>query len=40
VGRTQIVCNPHGYGSENPTFDGALVVEIGDGDNDASENMA
>jgi Icc-related predicted phosphoesterase len=40
VGRTRIVCNPHGYGDENPAFDGALVVEIGDGGNDASENQA
>jgi Icc-related predicted phosphoesterase len=29
VGATRILCNPHGYGSENPAFDGALVVEIG-----------
>ncbi|MET4212447.1 metallophosphoesterase [Bradyrhizobium sp. LA2.1] len=29
VGQTRIVCNPHGYGGENPTFDGALVVEVG-----------
>jgi Icc-related predicted phosphoesterase len=29
VGKTRILCNPHGYGSENPTFDGALVVEVG-----------
>jgi Icc-related predicted phosphoesterase len=30
VGKTRIVCNPHGYGSENPDFDGALVVEVGE----------
>ena len=29
VGDTRIVCNPHGYGEENPDFDGALVVEVG-----------
>ena len=29
VGDTRIVCNPHGYGNENPDFDGALVVEVG-----------
>ena len=28
VGQTRIVCNPHGYGSENPNFNGALVVEL------------
>jgi len=28
--KTRIVCNPHGYGSENPDFDGALVVEVGE----------
>jgi len=28
VGQTRIVCNPHGYGTENPEFNGALVVEI------------
>ena len=26
---TRIVCNPHGYGDENPRFDGSLVVENG-----------
>lgn len=30
VGDTRIVCNPHGYGNENPGFDGALVVEVGE----------
>jgi Icc-related predicted phosphoesterase len=29
VEQTRILCNPHGYGSENPDFDGALVVEVG-----------
>jgi Icc-related predicted phosphoesterase len=28
VRRTRVVCNPHGYGTENPDFDGALVVEV------------
>jgi hypothetical protein len=28
VGDTQIVCNPRGYGSENPSFDPALVVSV------------
>ena len=30
VRKTRIVCNPHGYGSENPDFDAALVVEVGE----------
>jgi Icc-related predicted phosphoesterase len=29
VGNTRVVSNPHGYGNENPHFNGALVVEIG-----------
>jgi Icc-related predicted phosphoesterase len=29
VGRTRILCNPHGYGSENPDFNPGLVVEVG-----------
>jgi Icc-related predicted phosphoesterase len=29
TGRTRIVCNPHGYGDENPEFDGAKVIEVG-----------
>ncbi|MBI1201936.1 MAG: metallophosphoesterase [Rhodopseudomonas sp.] len=29
VGATRVVCNPHGYGTENSRFDPALVVEIG-----------
>jgi Icc-related predicted phosphoesterase len=28
VGNTRILCNPHAYGSENPDFNGALVVEL------------
>jgi Icc-related predicted phosphoesterase len=28
VGGTRIICNPHGYGSENDAFNGAMVVEI------------
>ncbi len=28
IGQTRIVCNPHGYGAENPAFNGALVVEL------------
>jgi Icc-related predicted phosphoesterase len=30
VGKTRVLCNPHGYGTENPNFDGALVVEVGE----------
>ena len=29
VGNTRILCNPNGYGTENPRFDPALVVEVG-----------
>jgi Icc-related predicted phosphoesterase len=29
VGDTRVLCNPHGYGNENPRFDPALVVEVG-----------
>lgn len=28
VGNTRIMCNPHGYGTENPDFNAALVVEL------------
>ncbi|MGY4309001.1 putative phosphodiesterase [Bradyrhizobium sp. USDA 4369] len=28
IGATRVVCNPHGYGRENPDFDPALVVEV------------
>jgi Icc-related predicted phosphoesterase len=28
IGRTGVLCNPHGYGSENPDFNDALVVEL------------
>ena len=30
VGKTRVLCNPHGYGTENLNFDGALVVEVGE----------
>jgi len=29
VGATRVICNAHGYGHENPDFDGSLVIEIG-----------
>ena len=29
VGATRVLCNPHGYGSENAAFNGSLVVEVG-----------
>nr|WP_283806949.1 metallophosphoesterase [Bradyrhizobium canariense] len=29
VGASRIVCNPHGYGAENPSFDGAMTIDIG-----------
>jgi Icc-related predicted phosphoesterase len=29
VGPTRLIANPHGYGSENPAFNGRLVVEVG-----------
>lgn len=28
VGRTRVLCNPHGYWDENPDFDPCLVVEV------------
>lgn len=28
VGDTRVVCNPKGYGAENPAFDAGLVVEV------------
>jgi Icc-related predicted phosphoesterase len=28
VGDTRIICNPHGYGPENPRFDGELTLDI------------
>jgi len=28
IGTTRVICNPHGYGWENPDFDPALVVEV------------
>jgi Icc-related predicted phosphoesterase len=30
VGNTRVLCNPHGYGNENPNFNGGLVVELGE----------
>lgn len=32
IGPTRVVCNPHGYGSENAGFDPGLVIDIPDGD--------
>lgn len=29
VGQTRVLCNPHGYGDENPDFDPSLIVEVG-----------
>jgi Icc-related predicted phosphoesterase len=29
LGKTRIICNPHGYGTENPAFNGSLVVKVG-----------
>ena len=29
VGDTRVVCNPHGYGNENPAFNPSLIVEVG-----------
>lgn len=29
VGATRVICNPHGYGTENGRFEPALVVEVG-----------
>jgi predicted phosphodiesterase len=28
VGCTRVICNPHGYGAENPGFNPCLVVEV------------
>jgi Icc-related predicted phosphoesterase len=28
VGKTRIICNPHGYGTENAAFDAGLVVDV------------
>lgn len=28
VGDTRVICNPYGYGAENPNFNPALVVEV------------
>jgi Icc-related predicted phosphoesterase len=29
VGATRVICNPHGYGTENGSFNPELVVEVG-----------
>ncbi len=29
VGATRVVCNPHGYSTENPRFDPGLALEVG-----------
>lgn len=29
VGTTRVVCNPHGYGDENPAYNPALAVTVG-----------
>jgi predicted phosphodiesterase len=29
VGGTRVICNPHGYGNENPAFNPSLTVEVG-----------
>ena len=29
IGNTRVLCNPHGYGNENPAFDPALILEVG-----------
>jgi Icc-related predicted phosphoesterase len=28
INQSRVICNPHGYGDENPAFDGSLVVEV------------
>jgi len=28
IGETRIVCNPRGYGTENPNFDPGMIVEV------------
>jgi Icc-related predicted phosphoesterase len=28
IGPSRVICNPHGYGTENADFNGALVVEL------------
>lgn len=30
AGATRVLCNPHGYGSENADFDPVLVIEVGE----------
>lgn len=29
IGKARVLCNPHGYGLENPKFDGTLTLDIG-----------
>jgi predicted phosphodiesterase len=29
VGATRVICNPHGYGNENPAFNPSLIVKVG-----------
>jgi len=29
VGKTRVICNPHGYGNENPQFNPQLIIEVG-----------
>lgn len=29
LGATRVLCNPHGYGGENPAYDPALVLDLG-----------
>ena len=28
IGRCHVICNPHGYGNENPDFNNRLVIEL------------
>jgi len=30
IGNTRVVCNPKGYANENPHFDPAMIVEVGE----------
>lgn len=29
IGGTRVICNPHGYGNENPAFNPSLIAEVG-----------
>jgi Icc-related predicted phosphoesterase len=29
AGGARVICNPHGYGNENPRFDPELIIEVG-----------